>query len=87
MFELGTQSALAADLRASRDELDFARRRVASACQLAPDGRSSGWVGPAGWAYRRALALVQRDLGAAAELLRSASDLTSAALYQLGQGD
>jgi hypothetical protein len=87
MYELGMQSVVAAELRESRDELDFALRRVACAEQSAPDGNSSGWVGPAGWAYRRALALLDRDLHAAAELLRSASDLTSAALWQLGHDD
>lgn len=87
MFEPGTRPVVAAELRTSRDDLDFARRRVASAARSAPDGNSSGWAGPAGWAYRRALALLERDLDAAAELLRSASDLTSAALYQLGHGD
>jgi hypothetical protein len=85
MFELATQTVVAAELRESRAELDFARHRVAA--QSAPDGGSSGWVGPAGWAYRRALALLSRDLDAAVELLRSASELTSAALYQLGHDD
>jgi hypothetical protein len=87
MFELGSQSVIAAELRTSRDELDLARRRVSSASQSAPDGNSTGWVGPAGWAYQHALALLDRDLDAAADLLRAASDLTSAALYQLGHGD
>ena len=87
MFELEAQSAIVAELRASRDELDSARHRVTSARQSAPDGNSSGWNGPAGWAYRRVLTLLDRDLDGAAELLRSASDLTSAALYQLGHGD
>jgi hypothetical protein len=94
MVDLGSLSAVAA-LRESLDELDFARRRVASAAQTgpisaaqsAPFGGASGWVGPAGWAYRRALTLLGRDLDAVEELLRSASDLTSAALYQLGHGD
>ena len=87
MFEWGTQSTLAGELLISRDDLDSARRRVASARQSAPDGGLSGWVGPAGWAYRRALALLDHDLDAAMDLLRSASDLTAAALYQLGHGD
>jgi hypothetical protein len=87
MFELGSQSVIAAELRASRDEVDLARRRVSGERHSAPDGNSSGWVGPAGWAYRHALALLERDLDAAADLLRAASDLTSTALYQLGHGD
>jgi hypothetical protein len=87
MFELGTQSVIADELRASRDELDLARRRVTGARRTAPAGNSSGWVGPAAWAYRRSLALLDRDLDASADLLRAASDLTSAALFQLGHGD
>ncbi|HEX4400293.1 MAG TPA: hypothetical protein VHZ98_03105 [Galbitalea sp.] len=87
MFELGSASVIAAALRASRDELDLARRRVTGARHSAPDGYSSGWLGPAGWAYGHALALLDRDLDAAADLLRAASDLTSTALYQLGHGD
>jgi hypothetical protein len=87
MFELGSQAVIAAQLRASRDDVDLARRRVSGARHSAPDGNSSGWVGPAGWAYRRALELLDRDLDAAADLLRAASDLTSTALFQLGHGD
>jgi hypothetical protein len=87
MFATGMELALAAGLRESRDELDFSRRRVLSAAQLVPGGHSSGWLGPAALAYRHSLTLVDHDLQAAAELLRSASDLTSAALYELGDHD
>jgi hypothetical protein len=87
MFELGTGPALAVKLRESRDELDFARHRVTGAVQIAPHREPSGWNGPAGWAYQRSLALLNRDLDAAVALLRSASDLTSAAIYELGQSD
>jgi hypothetical protein len=87
MFETGMGIAVAAGLRESRDELDFSRRRVLSAAQSVPGGRSSGWLGPAAHAYRHSLVLLDRDLQEVAELLRSASDLTSAALYQLGDHD
>jgi hypothetical protein len=87
MSGLETASVIVAELRESKDELDFARHRVTSAAQLAPTRNPSGWSGPAGWAYQRSLALVNRDLDAAVELLRSASNLTSAAISQLGYSD
>ena len=87
MFETGTSVGLAAGLRESRDELDLARRRVTGAAHAVPSGHSSGWLGPAGWAYRQSVALLDREVQEAAELLRSASDLTSAALYELGHSD
>jgi hypothetical protein len=87
MFELETGPALAVRLRESRDELDFARHRVTGAAQVAPHHEPSGWKGPAAWAYQRSLVLLNRDLDAAVALLRSASDLTSAAIHELGQGD
>jgi hypothetical protein len=87
MFELGTASVLVAKLRESRDELDSVRHRVTGAAQIAPHSDASGWSGPAGWAYQRSLELMNRDLDAAVGMLRSASDLTSLAIYELGQGD
>ncbi|HMH58927.1 MAG TPA: hypothetical protein VK537_07080 [Galbitalea sp.] len=87
MFEQETASVLVAKLRESKDELDFVRHRATGAAQVAPHRDASGWSGPAGWAYQRSLALLNRDLDTAVAMLRSASNLTSAAIYQLGQGD
>ena len=87
MFEPGSAIALAAELREGRDQLTVVRHRVIAAAQSVPGSSQHGWVGPAGEAYHRSLELLRREVSAAAELLRSASDLTTAALFELGQRD
>jgi hypothetical protein len=87
MFEGASEFAIAADLRQTRERLTIARHRLVDTVALAPRPDASGWSGPAGWAYQHALAALARELEAALELLRSAADLTAAALYEVGQGD
>jgi transposase len=87
MLDEATGFAIAGELRQTRDRLTFAGHRLVGTAESAPRPDASGWAGPAGWAYQHALAVVAREVEAAVELLRSAADLTSAALYEMGQGD
>ena len=87
MFDETTGFAVAAGLRETRDRLTSARQRLNGVAHSVPRPDASGWSGPAGWAYQHSLALVAREVEAAVELLRSASDLTGAALYEVSHGD
>jgi hypothetical protein len=85
MYEMLTSSALAAELTESARELDALRARVELQCDSFPTVETSGWSGPASWAYQLSLALLQRQTRAATELLRCAADLSAAAAFELGQ--
>ena len=84
MVELGTTAALAVQLEESREQLAAISRRVAEAAQSAPRGEAGRWEGAAAKAYQHALERLSRELEGAQELLRSATDLTTAALYEVG---
>jgi hypothetical protein len=73
-----------AQLGAARDELNHIRHRLVLAEERLPAREASGWEGAAAIAYRLARASLLRELEVAGELLRSASDLTSAALVEVG---
>jgi uncharacterized protein YukE len=80
-----TGKALAAELAASARELDALRARVEQQCESLPTVETSGWNGPASWAYQLSLALLHRQTQAATELLRCAADLSAAAAFEAGQ--
>lgn len=84
MFELGGTVAVSAELEQARDQLHSISRRVEEAAHAAPHRDASGWDGLAAWAYQRSLDQLSRELEVAQELLRSATDLTAAALFEVG---
>ena len=84
MVELGGTAAVSAELEQARAQLRAISRRVAAAAHAAPRPETSGWQGLAAWAYQRSLEELVRELEVAQQLLRSATDLTDAALYELG---
>ena len=81
---LASSTSVTIELTQARDELRLVANRVAQASDEAPRRDASGWSGPASAAYQRGLDQLRRDIGAAHELLRSAIDLTNAALFELG---
>jgi hypothetical protein len=84
MFEQGGSASVAQELAQARDQLDYLRQRVSEAAAHAPHHDASGWSGLAAFAYQHALDALGRELAAATELLRSAADLASAAVWELG---
>jgi hypothetical protein len=84
MFGLGDTVAVSAQLEQARDQLHTISRRVAEAVQAAPRRDASGWDGLTAWAYQRSLDELSRELAIAQELLRSATDLTTAAIFEVG---
>jgi hypothetical protein len=85
-MEPNAHAAVAARLTEARNELVALRARVVSAAQDTPRGNADGWEGIAAIAYGISLHLLFRDLEIAEQLLRSATDLTTAALYEMGAG-
>jgi hypothetical protein len=79
--------ALAARLAHARDRIVVLRQRVAEAESQAPRRQATGWDGPAALAYQLSLDLLRYELTVAAELLRSAADLMSAAVWELGSDE
>ena len=84
MFELDGAAAVTTELGLALDQLRAISGRVAAAATSAPRRDASGWDGLAAWAYQRSLDELSRDLDTARELLRSATDLTALALFELG---
>ena len=84
MFELDGTAAVSAELEQALHQLRSISRRVADAAMTAPRRDTTGWDGLAAWAYQRSLDELSRDLEVAEELLRSATDLTAAALFEMG---
>jgi hypothetical protein len=84
MFEVAGTAAVSAELEQAMHQLRSISGRVDSAARAAPHRDASGWDGPAAWAYQRSLDQLARDLETTRELLRSATDLTELALFELG---
>jgi hypothetical protein len=84
MVELVGTAAVSAELEQALDQLRSISRRVADAAIVAPRRDASGWDGLAALAYQRSLDQLAHELEVAQELLRSATDLTAAALFELG---
>jgi uncharacterized protein YukE len=84
MVILAESVTVAADLEQARTQLAAISHRVEAAAAAAPRHDASGWEGPAAWAYQHSLDRLSRDLETAQELLRSAADLTAAALFEIG---
>jgi hypothetical protein len=84
MFEFEGAAALSAELDEARHQLSAISCRVADAALIAPQRDASGWSGLAAWAYQRSLDELSHELQVAQELLRSATDLTTAAVFELG---
>lgn len=84
MVELAGALAVATELEQARDRIRLISGRVADAAQSAPRRDASGWDGPAASAYQGALDRLARELEGVQELLRSATDLLGAALFELG---
>jgi hypothetical protein len=81
---LASSTAVTIELTQARDELRLIADRVTAAYDAAPRRDASGWRGPASNAYQHGLDQLRRDIEGALELLRSAIDLTNAALFELG---
>jgi uncharacterized protein YukE len=84
MYELVGPVAMSGELEQARNRLRVLSERVADAVQSAPRRDASGWDGLAAHAYQHALDRLARELEGSQELLRSATDLLSAALFELG---
>jgi hypothetical protein len=84
MVESAGTTAAEGQLALARDQLVILRQRVASAASRAPHRDASGWNGVAAFAYQRSLDALAQELAGATELLRSAADLASAAVWEMG---
>jgi uncharacterized protein YukE len=84
MFELAASAGVTAELEQARSQLRSIAGRVADAGESAPHRDASGWDGLAAHAYQRSLDQLGREIEAAQQLLRSATDLVGAALFELG---
>jgi uncharacterized protein YukE len=84
MMELAGAIAVATEIEQARDRLRLISGRVADAAHSAPRRNASGWDGPAASAYQGSLDRLSRELEGVQELLRSATDLMGAALFELG---
>ena len=76
-------SGLAAELTDTSDELRGLAHRVQREGEARPRVELSAWTGPANWACRLSLAVLDREIEAATELLRSAAELTAAAAWEV----
>jgi hypothetical protein len=74
---------LAAELTDTSDDLQALANRVQHEGETRPRIELSVWAGPANWACRLSLAVLDREIEAATELLRSAANLTSAAAWEM----
>jgi uncharacterized protein YukE len=84
MMELAGAGAVATELEQARERLRLISGRVADATHAAPRRDASGWAGPAASAYQDSLDRLFRELEGVQELLRSATDLLGAAVFELG---
>jgi uncharacterized protein YukE len=84
MFELSAAAGVSVELEQARRQLRSIAGRVEDAARSAPRRDASGWDGPAAHAYQHALDQLGRELASGQELLRSATDLVGAALFELG---
>ena len=78
-----TATGLAAELSDTSDELRALANRVQHEGEARPRIELSAWTGPANWACQLSLAVLDRDIEAATELLRCAADLASAAAWEV----
>jgi hypothetical protein len=81
MYEL-LGATLVTDLATSASELEVIRQRVAGTGALVPIIDLGSWSGLASLACRLSLSELRREVEIAAELLRCAADLTSAAAFE-----
>jgi uncharacterized protein YukE len=81
--EMAATGALSVELAEARDQLRLVAARIAEAATTAPRREASGWNGPAADAYQRALDQLARELEAVQQLVRSATDLMSSAVFEL----
>jgi uncharacterized protein YukE len=84
MIEMMGVAAVSAELEVARRELRAVATRLERVAAEAPHRSSGNWHGLAAEAYAAAVGGLTREIGAGQELLRSATDLLSAALYELG---
>jgi uncharacterized protein YukE len=82
--EPAATAALSVELAQTRDQLRLIAARIAEAATSAPRREASGWNGLAADAYQRALDQLARELEATQQLVRSATDLMGAAVFELG---
>jgi uncharacterized protein YukE len=82
--ELAATGALSVDMVQARDQLRLVAARIAEAAASAPRREASGWNGLAADSYQRALDQLARELDAAQQLVRSATDLMSLAVFEVG---
>jgi hypothetical protein len=78
-----SSSGLATELTDTSDELRALAHRLQREGEARPRIELSAWTGPANWACRLSLAVLDRELEAATELLRCAAELTSAAAWEV----
>lgn len=83
MAEIGEPLAVVMRLERAKDQLIASSQRVAEAAQAAPRHDASGWQGFAAQAYQHSLDQLSRELEGAQQLLRSATGLTAAALFEV----
>jgi hypothetical protein len=81
--QLAAPGPLSLELAHARDQLRLVSARIAEAAAAAPRREASGWNGLAADAYQRALDQLGRELDAAQQLVRSATDLISSAVFEL----
>jgi hypothetical protein len=84
MIESMGTAAAGGQLALARDQLVILRQRVASAASGAPHRDASDWKGTAAFAYQRSLDALAHELAVATELLRSAANLATAAVWEMG---
>lgn len=82
MPEMTSSAALAREFSEASAELAALTRRVQRERDAQPRIDASQWSGPASWACQLSLALLAREMDAAVELLRCASDLAGAAAWE-----
>ncbi len=80
---LDDTQALRLGLEAQQAELAALLPRVVATADAVPGVDASGWAGPASLAYQNAMTGLQRECAGAVELVRWASELNVAALYEL----
>ena len=84
MFEVTGSPSPAAELAQGYERLLDVSHRVEQATRLIPHYESGEWRGPAALAFHRSVEALARELARARQDLRVAAELTSAAIWQLG---
>jgi hypothetical protein len=82
-MQLTNASALG-ELVQARDELIEVHHRLLLERQQVPHHASSGWHGPASFAFHRALDVLAGQLDCATGTVRVATELTTAAIVEAG---